>query len=161
MSSSPQPSMQKRLEVTIRLLREKDLPVADRIMRLAFGTFLGLPDPLEFMGDADYVRTRWLADPFGALGAEFGGELVGTNFATRWGSVGFLAMNALLLIMIAYPLMHIGVAGSPGGRTDVLGVILGAAVVYGPLVASASGIVLGVLAGCYFGRHKLAVSATV
>jgi GNAT superfamily N-acetyltransferase len=89
MSSSPQPSMQKRLEVTIRLLREKDLPVADRIMRLAFGTFLGLPDPLEFMGDADYVRTRWLADPFGALGAEFGGELVGTNFATRWGSVGF------------------------------------------------------------------------
>ena len=81
--------------------------------------------------------------------------------AWLWGSLGFLAMNALLLIMIAYPLMHIGVAGSPGGRTDVLGVILGAAVVYGPLVASASGIFLGVLAGCYFGRRQLAVSATV
>jgi GNAT superfamily N-acetyltransferase len=88
--SSPQPSSApKRVEVTIRLLREKDLPVADRILRLAFGTFLGMPDPLKFMGDADYVRTRWLADPFGALGAEFDGELVGSNFATRWGSVGF------------------------------------------------------------------------
>jgi len=81
--------MQKRPEVTIRLLSERDLPVADRIMRLAFGTFLGMPDPLQFMGDADYVRTRWPADPSAAFGAEMAGELVGTNFATRWGSVGF------------------------------------------------------------------------
>ena len=73
----------------IRLLREEDLPAADRIMRLAFGTFLGLPDPLKFMGDADYVRTRWRADPSAALAAEMSGELVGTNFATRWGSVAF------------------------------------------------------------------------
>jgi GNAT superfamily N-acetyltransferase len=58
-------------------------------MRLAFGTFLGMPDPLKFMGDADYARTRWLADPSAAFAAELGGELVGTNFATRWGSVGF------------------------------------------------------------------------
>ncbi len=58
-------------------------------MRLAFGTFLGMPDPSKFMGDADYARTRWLADPSAAFAAELGGELVGTNFATRWGSVGF------------------------------------------------------------------------
>src|ERR1700676_158879 len=89
MSSSAASSMRNRPHVAIRLLREEDLPVADRIMRLAFGTFLGLPDPLKFMGDADYVRTRWLADPSAALGAELAGELVGTNFATRWGSVGF------------------------------------------------------------------------
>ena len=44
-------------------MREEDLDAADRVMRLAFGTFLGLPDPLTFMGDADYVRTRWIADP--------------------------------------------------------------------------------------------------
>jgi len=81
--------MQKSPEITIRLLREEDLPLADRILRLAFGTFLGLPDPLKFMGDADYVRTRWLADPSAVFGAEMSGELVGTNFATRWGSVGF------------------------------------------------------------------------
>jgi GNAT superfamily N-acetyltransferase len=58
-------------------------------MRLAFGTFLGLPDPLKFMGDADYVRTRWPVDPSAVFGADLSGELVGTNFATRWGSFGF------------------------------------------------------------------------
>src|ERR1700731_3354428 len=89
MSSSAMSSMQKRPQVTIRSLREEELPAADRIMRLAFGTYLGLPDPLKFMGDADYVRTRWLADPSAVFGAELGGELVGTNFVTRWGSVGF------------------------------------------------------------------------
>ena len=58
-------------------------------MRLAFGTFLGLPDPMAFMGDADYVRTRWAAEPACALAAEVDGRLVGTNFVTQWGSVGF------------------------------------------------------------------------
>ena len=75
--------------VTVRPLEESDLAEADRIMRLAFGTFLGLPDPSSFMGDADYVRTRWAAEPTCALAAEVDGRLVGTNFVTRWGSVGF------------------------------------------------------------------------
>ena len=43
---------------------------------------------MKFDGDADLVRTRWLADPAAAFGAELGGELVGSNFATNWGSVG-------------------------------------------------------------------------
>jgi len=77
------------LDVVIRPLREDELDQADRIMRLAFGTFLGLPDPLAFMGDAGYVRTRWRADPAAALAAEVGGELVGSNFAANWGSFGF------------------------------------------------------------------------
>jgi GNAT superfamily N-acetyltransferase len=76
-------------DLEVRPLREDELPEADRIMRLAFGTFLGLPNPLEFMGDGDYVRTRWAADPASALAAEVDGALVGTNFVTRWGSVGF------------------------------------------------------------------------
>lgn len=75
--------------VTVRPLLEGDLTEADRVMRLAFGTFLGLPDPMAFMGDADYVRTRWAADPTCALAAEVDGTLVGSNFVTRWGSVGF------------------------------------------------------------------------
>ncbi|HXC33596.1 MAG TPA: GNAT family N-acetyltransferase [Verrucomicrobiae bacterium] len=87
--SAPSSSKPSQADVTVRLLREADLPAADRIMRLAFGTFIGLPDPLQFMGDADYVRTRWRADPSAALAAEMSGELVGTNFATRWGSVAF------------------------------------------------------------------------
>jgi GNAT superfamily N-acetyltransferase len=77
------------MEIAVRPLERAELDDADRIMRLAFGTFLGLPDPLAFMGDAGYVRTRWRADPAAALAAEAGGELVGSNFAANWGSFGF------------------------------------------------------------------------
>jgi predicted N-acetyltransferase YhbS len=76
-------------DLLIRPMRDDDLPAADRVRRLAFGTFLGLPDPLSFRGDADPLRTRYLADPSAAFAAEFGGELVGTNVAVDWGSVGF------------------------------------------------------------------------
>jgi GNAT superfamily N-acetyltransferase len=69
-------------------MRESDLQEADRIMRLAFGTFLGLPDPMSFAGDADYVRTRYRTDPSAALAAEVDGRLAGSNFALHWGSVG-------------------------------------------------------------------------
>jgi hypothetical protein len=71
-------------------LAEKDLPAADHIFRLAFGTFYGLPDPQSFMGDAATVTTRWRADPSAALGAYEDGMLVGSCFATRWGSFGVL-----------------------------------------------------------------------
>jgi N-acetylglutamate synthase-like GNAT family acetyltransferase len=74
--------------IEIRLMRQSDIPQADRIMRLAFGTFLGLPDPLSFMGDASYVKNRYMADPSAALVAEVDGKLVGSNFALNWGSVG-------------------------------------------------------------------------
>jgi GNAT superfamily N-acetyltransferase len=85
-----------RRAVVVRRLEEGELAEADRIMRLAFGTFLGLPDPMAFMGDADYVRTRWEADPTVALAAELDGRLVGTNFVTRWGSVGFFGPLTVL-----------------------------------------------------------------
>jgi predicted N-acetyltransferase YhbS len=74
---------------TIRPLRPADLPEADRIFRLAFGTFVGLPDPLTFAGDSDWTRTRFAADPAAAFAAELDGRLAGSNFATTWGSVGF------------------------------------------------------------------------
>jgi hypothetical protein len=41
------------------------------------------------MGDAAYVRTRWLADPTAAFAAEVDDELAGSNFVSNWGSVGF------------------------------------------------------------------------
>ena len=71
-------------DVKVRPLAEADLPTADLIFRQAFGTFLGLPDPSATFGDADYARTRWLADPTASLGAELNGELVASNFVTRW-----------------------------------------------------------------------------
>jgi GNAT superfamily N-acetyltransferase len=76
-------------QIGVRPLQERDLPAADRIMRLAFGTFIGLPDPSAFGGDSDFVRTRWRADPTSAFAAEVAGEIVGSNFVTNWGSVGF------------------------------------------------------------------------
>jgi predicted N-acetyltransferase YhbS len=75
--------------VTVRPLRESDLDVADHIMRVAFGTFLGVPDPVTVFGDADYVRTRFTASPDCAWAAEIDGQVVGSNLATRWGSFGF------------------------------------------------------------------------
>ena len=93
------------MKIMIHQLREYDLAEADRIFRLAFGTFFGLSDPMSFAGDADYVRTRYYADPTSAYGATIvngkgkggGGpsngnddrKLVGSNFTANWGSVGF------------------------------------------------------------------------
>jgi GNAT superfamily N-acetyltransferase len=84
-TSTPKP----RLSVRVRPLVEADLPEADRILRLAFGTFLRVPDPAAFMGDANFALTRWRADPSGVFAAEHDGKLIGSNFATNWGSFGF------------------------------------------------------------------------
>src|SRR6516165_9554963 len=74
----------------IRPLAEIDIPAADRIFRQAFGKFLGLSDPLAFTGDAGILLTRWRRDPEGALGAYSDEGLIGSSFAARWGSFGFL-----------------------------------------------------------------------
>ncbi len=77
------------MKPTIRPLTERDLPVAGRIISLAFGTFLGAPEPEKVFADLDYAGTRWRTDPTAAFVAELDGEVVGSNFAVRWGSVGF------------------------------------------------------------------------
>ena len=46
----------------IRALTEADLPEAQRILRVAFGTFLGAPDPEQFWSDLDYVYGRFGAE---------------------------------------------------------------------------------------------------
>lgn len=77
------------MEITIRPMREDDLDDADRVVRLAFGTFLGVEDPSRTFGDADYARSRYRADPEGALTALADGRFAGSNYVTRWGSFGF------------------------------------------------------------------------
>jgi predicted N-acetyltransferase YhbS len=77
------------LDVTIRTLQESELNIADRIFRVAFATFIGLPNPEMFAGDTDALRTRWKADPTRVFAATIDGELVGTNIASNWGSLGF------------------------------------------------------------------------
>lgn len=72
----------------VRPLLEGELGEADGIYRRAFGAFLSLPDPLAFDGDAQVLRCRWTADPEAALALLDAGVLAGSNFVTRWGSVG-------------------------------------------------------------------------
>ncbi len=77
------------MTAVIRPLREADLPAARRICCTAFGTFLGAPDPENFWADRDYVYGRFGAEHVASFAAELDGEPVGSNFATRWGNVGF------------------------------------------------------------------------
>lgn len=75
--------------MVVRPLREDDLDAADRVTRIAFGTFRGLPDPSAAFGDSETVRTRYRAAPDCAWAAEIDGEIVGSVFAAQWGSFGF------------------------------------------------------------------------
>ena len=76
-------------ENPVRPLREPDLPLADHIFRLAFGTFNGLADPLQFGGDLTKSAPVGWPTPPPPLGRRRTGDLVGSNFVTHWGSVGY------------------------------------------------------------------------
>jgi GNAT superfamily N-acetyltransferase len=77
-------------------MQESDLQEAARVVRVAFGTFLGAPDPENFFVDRDYAFTRWHADPTAAVVAELEGKVVGSNFATNWGSFAFFGPLTVL-----------------------------------------------------------------
>src|SRR5947209_15918934 len=89
MSDSPPTLESVRANLAVRPLEEGDLDTADRIMREAFGTYMNAPDPAQVLGDTEFVRTRYRADPTRAFCAELDGQVVGSNFATRRGSFGF------------------------------------------------------------------------
>lgn len=78
------------MSIAVRPLEERDLPEADRINRIAFGTFFGLPDPTKFRGDGDVVHGRFRTDPEAAFAADLDGRLVACGFCMNWGSVGVL-----------------------------------------------------------------------
>ena len=77
------------VEVVIRPMVEDDLDVADHVMRVAFGTFLATAHPPSTFGEAQFVRPRFWAEPRWSLVAEINSEVVGSVFATRWGSFAF------------------------------------------------------------------------
>lgn len=82
--------------IKISPLKEGELEEADRIVRLAFGTFLGLPNPLEAMGDRSFLAPRWRSPNVKVLAARENGRLIGSNVATRWGSFGFFGPLTVL-----------------------------------------------------------------
>jgi GNAT superfamily N-acetyltransferase len=88
--------MPTKLPIKIGPLKESDLPEADRITRLAFGTFLGIPDPMSFMGDRNLMAPRFHAKHVKVLAARLDGRLIGLNVATRWGSFAFFGPLVVL-----------------------------------------------------------------
>ncbi len=82
--------------IKVGLLKQSELQEADRIVRLAFGTFLGLPNPLEFMGDRNFLVPRWRSTHVKVIAAREGGRLIGSNVATRWGSFGLFGPLTVL-----------------------------------------------------------------
>lgn len=75
--------------MAIRPLGEADLPQTWQIVRTAFGTFFGAPDPGNFWADRDLHYNRFRSEHVEGFVAEEDGAVVGSNFASRWGSVGF------------------------------------------------------------------------
>ena len=82
--------------IKVGLLKQSELEEAGRIVRLAFGTFLGLPNPLDFMGDRTFMTPRWRSAHVKVIAAREGGRLIGSNVATRWGSFGFFGPLTVL-----------------------------------------------------------------
>ena len=78
------------------LLKQSELEEANRIVRLAFGTFLGLTNPLDFMGDRNFMTPRWRSAHVKVIAARDGSRLIGSNVATRWGSFGFFGPLTVL-----------------------------------------------------------------
>ncbi len=88
--------MSKSQPIQVGPLKESELEEADRILRLAFGTYLGLPKPRDFMGDRNFMTPRWHSAHVKAIAAREDGRLIGSNVVTRWGSFGFLGPMTVL-----------------------------------------------------------------
>ena len=82
--------------IEVGLLKQSELAEADRIVRVAFGTFLGVPDPLTFMGDRNFLTPRWRSAHIKVIAARENGRLIGSNVATRWGSFGYFGPLTVL-----------------------------------------------------------------
>lgn len=83
------------MTIAIRALAESDIDAVERVRRLAFGTMLGLPDPLSFRGDVALLPARRQVYPDGGFVALSEGEIAGVAMANRWGSLGIFGPIAV------------------------------------------------------------------
>ena len=88
--------MSTKNSIRVGRLKENEVEEAHHIARLAFGTFLGMPDPLEFMGDRNLIAPRFRSNHVKVVAARDDGRLIGTNVVTRWGSFGFFGPLTVL-----------------------------------------------------------------
>ena len=75
----------KQFEIV--LLQEHELPEAEKLLRLSFGTFLGLSEPMNFGNGATYTN-RWYRDPLAVFAAKVDNKLVGFSMVANWGCCG-------------------------------------------------------------------------
>ncbi len=83
------------MALTIRPMVPADVAEAERITRIAFGTFFGVPDPTKFRGDGEAVSGRHHANPHGAFVGELDGRPVASGMVMDWGSVAVLGPLAV------------------------------------------------------------------
>ena len=88
--------MKEAKPIKIGPLKHTELTEADRIFRLAFATFMGLPDPSAFWGGREVFKPRWDAPHVTSFAARDEGRLIGSNMLTRWGSFAFLGPLTVL-----------------------------------------------------------------
>ncbi len=79
--------LERAAGVAIRPMQRADLESADRVLRLAFGTQLRLPDPMQFRGNSRILQPRWATCPETAFVAENEGRIAGSIVGMDWGRV--------------------------------------------------------------------------
>ena len=84
------------MNVRIGVLKKDEFAEADRIVRVAFGTFLGMPNPADFMGDREFMTPRWRSKHVKVIAGREDGRLIGSNVITRWGSFAFFGPLTVL-----------------------------------------------------------------
>ena len=72
--------------ITVVPLAQADLREASELVRLAFATFIEVPEPGEFWNDRDYVHNRWNAPHSQWFKALIDERMVGVMCVSRWGS---------------------------------------------------------------------------
>ncbi|WP_263367026.1 GNAT family N-acetyltransferase [Edaphobacter bradus] len=88
--------MATKKSIKVGPLKQSELEEANRIVRLAFGTFLRLPNPSDFLDDRNFLTPRWRSPNVKVIAARDGGRLIGSNVVTRWGSFGFFGPLTVL-----------------------------------------------------------------
>lgn len=81
----PTPSVQPDTPSVVALSKA-DLSQASELIRLAFATYIGVPEPGEFWNDRDYVHNRWNAPHSRWFKAVIDERMVGVLCVSRWGS---------------------------------------------------------------------------
>jgi len=76
-------------KLDIRPLRKDEVEEAEKLVRLAFGTFFNVPDPTANPLERRMIAHRFKQNPRKVIAAAYNQELVGTNVLTEWGSYGF------------------------------------------------------------------------